>query len=414
MMAKNKAESKAEVTADNQDNDKRHRGEGGVVAGIIQLVLVVVFIIGSFFISATLKSNKKEVVRHTSEARVLFAKTKLISPAPYQINFETTGVVAARSDISISPQISGNVVAVNDVFFEGGRFEAGEVLFEIEPLDFELEIRRLQSSVAQARTAFNLEEAESAAAAEEWEQINGDRPVPALVARKPQKAAAWANLKAAKAQLENAQLDLDRTKFSLPFAGRVLSANIEAGQFVSAGQSYGSVYDTKNLEVQVSLNDDQLNWLMQSEMSEQDSDIRITYEHFVQVKTYDGFLKRGVSSLNSQTRFASVSFGFKDAPEDLLPGVFVTIDIEGPRIDNAFSIPVNALQKSNEIWAVRSDNTLYQPGLKTVFNNDKHVVMTGADDPINVVISKLPGAIDGMAVRTSQDADKDMDASADE
>ena len=396
-MTKNK-----DVKTDEQD--KSHRGEGNVLAGILQLILVIAFIAGSFFISGILKANKKEVGSREAQERVLFAQTEIISPAPYRISFDTTGVVGTRSDVSVTPQVSGNIVMVNDAFFEGGKFEADEVLFEIEPLDFELEMRRLQSTVAQARTAFNLEEAESAAAAAEWEQINGDRPVPALVARKPQKAEAWANLKAAKAQLENAELDLKRTQFSLPFAGRVLSANLEKGQFVSAGQSYGTVYDVENLEVQVSLQDDQLNWLGQSE----DNNITIQYNRFGETKTYAGYIKRGVSSLNSQTRFASISIGFRDAPQDLLPGVFVTLNIKGPRLQNALSLPVSALQKSNMIWAVENDNVLYNPNLKTVYTDDKHVVVKGTEQPIEVVMSKLPGAFEGMVIKTSNE-DKPVD-----
>ena len=401
------AKSKDTKKQEQEEYDKHHRGEGSVFLGIVQLILVITFIAGSFLISGILKSNKQELGAREANNRVLFAQTQVISPAPYQIAFETTGVVEARSEVAVTPQVSGNVIAVNEAFFNGGTFKAGEVLFEIEPLDFELEMRRLQSAVAQARTAFNIEEAESEAAVAEWEQINGDQPVPALVARKPQKAEAWANLKSAKAQLENAELDLKRTKFSLPFAGRVLSADLEKGQYISAGQSYATVYDIDNLEVRVSLKDEQLNWLTASD----DADITIEYEHFGEAKRYDGFVKRGVSSLNSQTRFATVSIGFAEKPDDLLPGTFVTLNIQGPQIENAVALPVSALQKSNKIWAVDDENRLYMPETNIVFNDDENVVVKGVGEPIEVVISKLPGAIEGMVIKTS---DEDMDIPSDE
>lgn len=388
-------------------DDWNTRGEGGIFLGIVQFILVFAFIAGSFTVSAILKAGKKEPPAREVKERILFAQTQNISPAPYSIAFETTGIVATRADITVSPQVSGKVVAVNDAFFEGGEFAANDVLFEIEPLDFELEIRRLESVVAQARTAFNLEEAESAAAVAEWEQIHGDKPAPALVARKPQKAEAWANLKSAKAQLEDAKLDLDRTKFSLPFAGRVLSADLEVGQFVSAGQNYGSVYDANNLEVQVSLEDTELNWLTQGEAQ----GVEIETTHFGQTQSYEGYLKRGVSSLDNQTRFARVSFGFKEAPEDLLPGVFVTLNIQGPKLENALALPVSALQKDNQIWAVNPDKTLYLLPSEIAFANEQDVVLSGIESEIEVVISKIPGATQGMTVRTSvQDSSNNDEA----
>lgn len=377
-----------------------HEGERNIIQGIMQLILVIAFVAGSFIISGMLKANKKPLGERAAETRVLFADTQLISPAPYRIAFQTTGVVAARSNISVVPQVGGKVVSVNEKFFEGGSFEADEILFEIEPLDFELEIKRLESTVAQARTAFNLEEAEAKAAEAEWKQINGDKPVPYLVARKPQKAEAWANLKAAKAQLENAQLDLQRAKFSLPFAGRVLSANLEIGQVISAGQSYGSVYDAQNLEVQTSLKDDQLNWLLKSETP----DITIEYKHLGQIKSVKGIIKRGVSSLNNQTRFASVSIGFADIPMDIVPGVFVDLDIKGPTLENTLTIPSTAMQKGQVIWSVDDSNTLQKFNTDILFSSDAYFVTDAQNGPITIVTSKMPGAIEGMTIKTEADA----------
>ncbi|MFK7839775.1 MAG: efflux RND transporter periplasmic adaptor subunit [Bdellovibrionales bacterium] len=399
-MAKTKNKpSKADDHNSNDQENRSHRGENSLFWGLVQLVLVFAFVFGSFAVSGILKSGKKEAKERVVEERILFAKTETISPDSFRIAFDTTGIIAARANIEVTPQVSGKIVSVNDAFFEGGTFEANDVLFVIEPLDFELEIRRLESQVAQARTAFNLEEAESKAAIADWKQVNGKKPVPSLVARKPQKAEAWANLKAAKAQLENAKLDLARSQFSLPFAGRVLSASAEVGQFVNAGQSYGSVYDAKNLEVQVSLKDEHLKWLLQTETPE----ITISYEHLGQTKTLEGFLKRGVTSLNNQTRFARVSFGIKDPPDDILPGVFVTLNIKGPTVKDTLSVPIGALQKNDTVWILNDKNEIFSLSLKRIFGNDDIVVYAGAHTPFRIVTSKMPGAVEGMTIRTSFD-----------
>src|SRR5690606_3237290 len=110
----------------------------------------------------------------------------------------------------IVPEVSGRVVFVHAAFFEGGQFAAGEVLFKIDPRDFELEVARREAEVARAQTVLELAEAESSAALGEWKQIHGKRPAPDLVARKPQMAEAAATLKSARAQLEEAKLRLER------------------------------------------------------------------------------------------------------------------------------------------------------------------------------------------------------------
>lgn len=400
------AVKKTSVAQSADKTQDSHMGESHVVLGIIQFILVVAFVFVSFFISSALKASKEPISQRAQENRILFAETIKVMPSDYQISFSTTGIVQARSDISIVPQISGNVIAVNDAFFEGGTFEANETLFEIEPVDFKLEIQRLQSLVAQAQTAYNLEKAESEVAIAEWNQINPNQPAPSLVARKPQKAEALANVRAAKAQLENARLDLERTKFSLPFAGRVLSTTLEQGQFVAAGQSYGSVYDTQNLEVQASLQDQQLEWLIGNDTP----DILISVDHLGITKTYKGVVKRGVSALNSQTRFSSVSIGFEEPPTDIIPGVFVDLHVKGPKLSNVFAVPATALQKGGKVWGVNNDDQLYHPNTDIAFTDEKNVILRGLQAGDRIVTSKMPGAIAGMAIKTDDGGDAPKEA----
>lgn len=364
------------------------------IKGWVQLVIVVLVIIASFTISNFLGAKRPPVVRSSGADRALFVETQKVTPGPYRIAFETTGTVEARAEIGIVPQVSGRVVAVNDRFFEGGTFEADEVLFRIDPRDFELEVERLEAEVARAETNLDLETAEAEAALSEWLQINGSKAAPSLVARKPQMAEARANLKAAKAQLENARLDLERASFALPFSGRVLSSELAEGQYVTAGQSYGTVFDLETLEVRASLEDRQLEWLLGAEAP----DITITATYLGKTREYQTFLKRGASSLDSQTRFATVSFGFEDTVRDVLPGVFVKIHIQGSNLDDVSLLPPDALQKEGVVWVVKADNTLSALKPDIAYANDDHVVARGINQTVNVVTSRLSGATEGMSV----------------
>lgn len=362
--------------------------------GLVQFIIVVLVIIASFAISNLLGSKRPPVARSSGADRALFVETKKVTPGPYRIAFETTGTVEARAEIGIVPQVSGRVVAVNDQFFEGGMFEAEEVLFRIDPRDFELEVERLEAEVARAETSLDLETAEAEAALSEWRQINGSKAAPSLVARKPQMAEARVNLKAAKAQLENARLDLERASFALPFSGRVLSSELARGQYVTAGQSYGTVFDMETLEVRASLEDKQLEWLLGAEAP----DITITATYLGETRAYQTFLKRGASSLDSQTRFATVSFGFENTVRDVLPGVFVKIHIQGSNLDDVSILPAGAMQKEGVVWVVKADSTLSVLKPDIVYADDDHIAARGIHQTVNVVTSRLSGATEGVSV----------------
>lgn len=371
------------------------------VKGLIQLALVVAFIVGSFLASAALETERKVTKERDTADRILFVETQEIAPGPYQISFNTTGLVEARAQINIVPEVSGRIIAVNEEFFEGGKFEADEVLFEIEPLDFKLELERLQAAVAQARTAYNIAEAETEAATREWKMLSGDKPVPRLVARRPQKDEAWANLKAAKANLKNAELDLERTKFSLPHAGRVISSELEIGQYVAAGQSYGEVFNVDTLEVRATLEDQQLEWLFAVENPK----IEITTKQHGVTQTYAGFLKRGVSSVDPQTRFAPISFGVVDEEAALLPGMFVEITAQGPELNNVLVAPASSLQKEGIIWTLDNDNALHAFEPVVVYADNQIVAVRNVNEQRNIVTSRVSGATDGMKARTADNAE---------
>lgn len=372
------------------------------IKGYIQLAFVAAFIIGSFTLSALLGVKKAPVRGEDAPVRVLSVEAMRVAPGAHQISFDATGLIKARAEIDISPQVSGRIISVNDNVFAGGTFEPGELLFHIDPTDYQLAVKSLEATVAQARTAYDLEKAESAIALAEWKQLQGDAPVPPLVARKPQMAEALASLKAAQAQLDDATLDLERTVFALPFKGRVVSSMLSTGQHVSAGQSYGTAYDMQGLEIQVSLDEQKLAWLL--ETAQPDITVKVRYkgtEH-----SFKGVLKRSAAELDSATRFAQVAIGFDDsalqsaqASEALLPGLFAAVSIGGPVLDDLIAIPARAVQKGGTIWVIDpATQTVKAATPDIVYSDGARLLLRGFDNGALIVTSKLPGGSDGMTV----------------
>jgi len=370
------------------------------IIGFTQLILVIAFIIGSFTISGLLGSTDHALRERSNDTRSLFVDVENITPSNYQVSFQTTGIISARSEINVTPEISGRVISVNPNFAQGGTFKKGETLFQIETKDITLNIDQLRANVVSAQTALNLEQAESAAALAEWQQIHGALEAPELVARKPQLEAAKANLQSAKAQLENAQLDLNRSRFSMPFNGRVMTANIEKGQFVTMGQSYGTVYDINSLEITASLDQEKLSWLFDATMPV----IKITVETPDGNKVYDGIIKRGVSTIDPSTRFANIYFGFKETVTDIIPGAFATINAQGPLYKNVFVLPALSLQKTGEIWTVTPDNKLKSLEAKTIYSDEDSIVIDTNQASLNIVTSRLSGASDGSEIKTNSNS----------
>lgn len=362
--------------------------------GRLQFILVIIFIGIGIAISQALKNSYQPPAMHSPTNRVLMVETAEVSPQNLAAIFTTSGVVEARSSIQIVPEISGRVIDVHEAFFDGGAFAAGETLFTIDPRDFTQAVAQRQAEVDKLQAALDLSNAEVSAAVANWKRVNGDRAIPPLVAKEPQLKQAQAQLKAAEAQLQTAKLNLQRTQFSLPFNGRVLTSNVSAGQFITAGQSYGVVFDSNTLEVTASLEEQQLEWLINAEHPI----ISVYGNHLGRAFNYQGIVKRGAASLDPDTRFATVRFGIAQMDADLIPGVFAQIHVRGQQLQNVVELPSSSVQSQGIVWRVVDDRLVrWQP--KVLYSHDdKVVVKADTTESFRVVTSRISGATEGMPV----------------
>jgi RND family efflux transporter MFP subunit len=328
------------------------------------------------------------------------------------------GEAQPRTQINLVPQVAGRITFVNPDFIEGGFFEAGETLIQIEDADYRLAVTRAAAQVAQAEQALAREQAESDLAASEWEEL-GEGEASALTLREPQLAEARAQLAAAEASLQEARLNLQRTRISAPFDGRVRSKNADLGQYVSPGTNLGQVFSTDTVMVRLPLTDHDLGLLgipvAYNAMGDDDGGIPVTLSATLAGERHEwqGRITRTDSAIDTETRvlyaIAEVEDPYGTAAQEegapLAVGLFVSATIQGREIDNAYIIPRNALRGEDSVYIVREGGTMEIHTVSIIDSSpDRVVVSSGVDGGDLVVVSPLRGASNGMRVHT-YDAD---------
>ena len=330
-------------------------------------------------------------------------RTVEVSPSTQPFRFVRTGETEVNNQIRIVPQVSGRISAVHPDFDDGGIFEAGTELFQIEQDDYINQRDIAQAEVERAQTQLALEEAEAQAAREEWESLNPGQTIPPLVARKPQLEQAKANLKAATAQLEKAELDLKRATYTLPYDGRVIETDIEVGQHVQAGQSYGTLYSRDAVQVRVPLEDRLLEYIDKEEAT-----AIITANYGGQDISLHGKIERIGGQVDENTRFVDVIITpVGENWEKILPNLFAEVELVGQEIENLWQLPNNTLQGTQQIWIVQDDQTLksYTPQVLSI--GEEHTLAIGNGKTVTLVAGLLKGAGNGMKVRLVDQAGED-------
>ncbi|VVD88154.1 RND family efflux transporter MFP subunit [Pandoraea communis] len=142
-----------------------------------------------------------------------------------------SGRLDAVDRVDIKPLVSGTITAVH--FKDGQLVKKGDALFTIDPRPYAAEVDRAaaQLASAQARDVFTSTDLARA------QRLIADNAIAKKDFDQKENAAreAVANVKAAKAALETARINLGYTQIVAPVAGRVSRAEITVGNTVSAG-----------------------------------------------------------------------------------------------------------------------------------------------------------------------------------
>jgi membrane fusion protein, multidrug efflux system len=146
---------------------------------------------------------------------------------------EFSGRLEAIDHVELRSRVAGAIQSVH--FQEGAIVEKGDLLVTIDPAPYQAEVARAKASVTAAEARASLARTElkrgkqllasNAVSQSDYDQrLNGE-------------ASAEADLEAARAVLQSAELNLSYTEIRAPITGRVGKIEITAGNLIAAGPS---------------------------------------------------------------------------------------------------------------------------------------------------------------------------------
>ncbi len=365
------------------------------IVGLLQVLAVVVFIVAAVLFA---REGERAQVAVGAERALADAAQKPLFVATLQpesvrstLQVQTTGSVVVRNYVSLVSQITGRVQSISPTLRAGGTFAAGQPMLAIDPQDFELAVAQAEADVSQARANLELLRAQSEAAITNYALLHGNKPVPPLVAKQPQIAQGEAQLNAAQARADIARLDLTRTTLALPFAGRVIESTAEVGQLLTRGQAFGRVFALDAIEIVVPVSMEEVQKLAPV--------LSRTALVLTDAQVLRARVTRQSAELDERTRFARLYLSL-DEDVQLPPGAFVEVILEGPVIEDTFRLPIAAQQPGDALWVVR-DGKLSAVAPQLLDKTTDELVVAAFNAAEGVVLGAVPGASEGLAVRTT-------------
>ena len=366
------------------------------IIGVLQvLAVIVLMVLAVVFSRAPDKSVAIPATQNLASATgkpLPLVSVLRPSASSAQLAVNSTGSVAVRSYVTLTSQVSGRVVATSVALRSGGSFSAGETLVTLEQQDFTLALAQVQADVTSAQASLQLSQAEASVDITSYQRLNPGKQVPPLIAKEPQIAQANAQLLAAIARRDIAQVNLDRSVYSLPFSGRVVESSADEGQMLNTAQSFGRVYALDAVEIVISLAPQELAKIAPAE----NRVAMITADGF----TFEGRIDRIAAERDPRTQFVQV-FLTANESQSLMPGAFVSVKLSGPVIDNTFLLPESAVQVGQTFWIVK-DGTIAEVSANILGRSNGQYIVEAFEYAEGVITGAVPGARDGLPVRLAE------------
>ena len=288
---------------------------------------------------------------------------------------EAVGSARAINGVSLSSQVAGTVSAIH--FESGTDVKKGALLIELSSADDVAHLDALKATTELARITYERDRTLLNTKAVSQQTVDSDK---------------WA-LKNDEAQVAQQQALVDYKFIKAPFSGRIGIRQVDLGQYIAAGTAFVALQQLDPIYVDF--------FLPQQSLAQ----IKVGQQVAAKVDTYPGATFNGeISAINSlvdaATRNVQVRATLKNPENKVLPGMFVTVDIDVGNPQSYVTLPQTAIAYNsygNIVYLV-DDKGKNEKGQAQLFARQTFVT-TGATRGDQVAV--LTGVKDGDTVVTA-------------
>ncbi len=285
-----------------------------------------------------------------------------VEPKTLPVTYEYAGRVAASREVEVRARVGG--ILLQRAFDEGSRVNQGDLLFRIDPATYEAQVALARAQVLEAQANLNQaqrteERTRTLAQRGASSQANLDDAASARELSEAQVAAA-------KAQLQTASLSLDYATVQAPVSGITSLEQVPEGSLMSTGDLLTRVSQLDPIHVNFSAADTEAASIRELLASGRLQGATKASDLKVSVRFGDGteYAKTGTidftsTSIDTQTGTILSRAVLPNPDSRLLPGQFVRLELAGLSIENAITLPTEALMQGPQgtfVYTVSKDN----------------------------------------------------------
>ncbi len=287
------------------------------------------------------------------------------------------GTVTPTATVTVLPQLSGYLTQV--AFTEGQVVQAGQLLAQIDPRPYEINLEQYQGQLAKDQATL----AQARSDLTRYQTLARQDSISAQQVADQEFLAAQdaAAIKIDQANIDTANLDLAYCRITSPVAGRVGLRLVDPGNYVTSGSTTGIAVVTTVSPTTVIFSVAQTALSPVLERMAAGAALQATaYSQDDSTQLETGTLSAVDNQVDTSTGMVKLRATFANADGALFPNEFVNIHLLVNTLTNAVLVPSAAVQTGTPgtyVYAVNPDHTV-----------SVQVVTVGPTDGTNTVITK--------------------------
>lgn len=271
--------------------------------------------------SALIAANKAAEV--SAEKPPVNAVTLTLSPTTITDRINLPGYIEPWTRLQLMAKLNGTVTEV--LAIEGDRVKKGHILALIEDDDFRIAVDRAEAAYTLAKAEYQRDKSI---------YDKGVIPTAALDANRT-------NLQKAKADYENAKLQLSRTKVTAPMDGIIRRMDAKVGLQLSVGDPIAEILDTDHMKGVIGIPESDVTAVRR--LDTVGLTIQALDDKIITGKKY--FLS---PSPESTARLYNLELEIDNSDGQVLDGMFVRADVVKKQVNQTLAIPFYSVISRND------------------------------------------------------------------
>ncbi len=305
------------------------------------------------------------------------------------IAVESTGRVEAKYSVDIIARVSGFLL--KKYFKEGDFVHKGQLLFQIDPREYQLEVNNSQATVNQYSALLKnaQQELNRANALVKEDLISRSDVDQSLASRNSNKAL----LDAAQQKLQLAKVNLGYTKISSPIDGRIGKINITEGNYVTLTSGpLVNISSTDPVYVSFSLKSDDFVKILRASDKFKDVKVKVQfdngywYDKIGKVDFVDNQIDKNSGSVQMRATFENPK-GW------LVPGNYMKVTLIAPKSVSYMTVPQSCAKgdamSGYYVWAVEDGKTVRKDIKVSEDLNNNWIVESGLSKNDQIVVAGI-------------------------